>query len=218
MNSIDLYYSGALLFFVILALRSGFLRTLLSSIGLYIAVYFGSIIASGISSNPIFALSGNNKAGEGVLYLSIFLGIYIATEVFLIVLKNIINIQILGTIDSLLATILGLAKGAVFVTMIINILIFLPMDSKVKKEIDNSVIKIYGDNLIKITYPFFTSSLPNIQKEFSTKVLPAISLIKPLSTEGVAHIADSVGHNMAHASFEGEGLNATIKKAIKGKK
>lgn len=181
-NWLDLYIGlGAIILFVI-GIRAGFLRSLLSLFGTYLAVYITQTVAPNLIKAASFLSVEETRSGYVILFLVIFGIMYLVVEFLLTVLKNIIIISILGPIDNVLGGLLSIFKALVIAGMVIETILLLPLSDQQLKNINQSYFKDWAIKAFKKTYPLALSAAPKIKVYFSEQPMPAVD-IKMITAE-----------------------------------
>ena len=190
MNSIDINISILAVTMFLFGLKAGFLRTLLA----VLSVYASAIISLGSSTflggSSISVLGGGtlDQSGTAVLFIIIFVVLNIFAEVLLTLMKSLISVTLLGSLDMWFGAALGVVRALLIGAVICDMMIYMPISISTRDAINKSFMRTSGEAILKITYPLALSAAPNVSKFLSDNVVPVIVSIKPPSFEAIGSI------------------------------
>ncbi|KAF0134838.1 MAG: hypothetical protein FD145_406 [Candidatus Saganbacteria bacterium] len=183
MNSLDMYIGAAMLVLFAYGIQSGIIRSLISVFGVYLAVYLSQNLTDGIIKMASILSAEESKIGHIVVLIVTFIVLCIIVEFFLYMLKNVINISILGSIDKILGGIIGASKALVIAGFIIEAVMLLPPSKDQLNTLNHSFLKDWADKAFKNTYPLTISAVPKIRDFFTERVEVRINSINFVSAE-----------------------------------
>ncbi|MCK4545461.1 CvpA family protein [candidate division WOR-3 bacterium] len=139
MNPIDLVFIVLTVGFSIFGYKKGFIREVGAIISLLVSLIFAYIFSKPFSLILANYIQGLNQGlVQFISFLTILIGGTILFYMFFIVFKRIINITLLGIVDSLLGMGLGILKTAIILLVVYSILMWKPIYNATKKTTDKS--------------------------------------------------------------------------------
>lgn len=198
MAPLDIFYIGCGVIFLIYALRSSFLITLISFVAVYISAYFASKAAS-FSFDPLQMIGMNSgNILKVVIFVSTFVSFVFAIEFLLLFIKKVFNITILSSFDKYAAAFLGFLKGIVVATIISDMLLISPMT---RSFISPSITRNFGEGILKATYPAVNVLIPSVETFASKNIMPLFrGKGHKSSSEEVSGIFDSSKNNISKSN------------------
>jgi membrane protein required for colicin V production len=152
-NSLDLFIVAGIAFFFLLGMNSGFLRSALSTLGVYLEIFLAQLITPVLIQAATILTAQEVKTGYVVIFFSIFVLILLIIELALTILRNIVNITVLGHADRILGALVSIFKALLIAGMIIEVLGTMPLSEEQTKYINQSYLAENAVNIFKRTYP-----------------------------------------------------------------
>ena len=175
MNRVDLWIGIVLLFYAILGYRVGILYTFATLLLVYFATYLASFFAPIALGAFSFLLVEETAAGSSFLFLFVFIFIYLLGEFVFTVLKNMVQVSILGPLDKVGGLALGIFKGMLICAVAFEIIMTFSLSKGMLAEINNSYLKKWSTDLLKATYPLTITYAPKIHSFLAGRVMPAVA-------------------------------------------
>jgi uncharacterized membrane protein required for colicin V production len=173
-NSIDVTIGVVLLIFFVFGLKTGLLRNFLSILWIYFCVYFSTAFSAAVIGLVSYLLSDERKIGQTVLALALFVILYLLGEFVLALLKNVVSVKLLGSLDGLLGGLSGVIKALLITGFIIEMVLLFPLAEETKKSINESRLKGWAADTLRRTYPLALSAAPQVMKFVDQKILPVV--------------------------------------------
>jgi uncharacterized membrane protein required for colicin V production len=173
-NSIDVTIGVVLLIFFVFGLKTGLLRNFLSILWIYFCVYFSTAFSAAVIGLVSYLLSDERKIGQTVLALALFVILYLLGEFVLALLKNVVSVKLLGSLDGLLGGLSGVIKALLITGFIIEMVLLFPLAEDTKKSINESRLKGWAVDTLRRTYPLALSAAPQVMKFVDQKILPVV--------------------------------------------
>jgi len=173
-NSIDVTIGVVLLIFFVFGLKTGLLRNFLSILWIYFCVYFSTAFSAAVIGLVSYLLSDERKIGQTVLALALFVILYLLGEFVLALLKNVVSVKLLGSLDGLLGGLSGVIKALLITGFIIEMVLLFPLAEETKKSINESRLKGWAADTLRRTYPLALSAAPQIKHFVDQKIIPAV--------------------------------------------
>jgi uncharacterized membrane protein required for colicin V production len=196
---IDLIIGLFILLFVFLGLREGLAKTLGSIVLIFLALFFSNSSIDFLARvSPELTKSGSFAASA--VFLGIWAVIYALLDFLLgLILRRIITIIVLGPLDRVAGTLLGVFKGLLIAGIVLQLSLCFPIAAQTKKRImDSSAAKFsiatyqWAYPLAKKWTPYFNriikeNLLDRIQKQekIPEKISAEIESIKKMSPDEV---------------------------------
>ncbi|MFC1496412.1 CvpA family protein [Candidatus Margulisiibacteriota bacterium] len=144
-----------------LAVRAGFLTTILGIAVVYISAFFSSQFASNAAATMDF-LGGNKQIAYTVLFLVLFVMLYLIGEFLVWMLKKVISIKLMGVLDSIVAAVLGGFKALLIIGIIFDLVLSMNLSKQTLDYVNRSKIKEISLIILENTYPLAQASIPKI--------------------------------------------------------
>jgi len=169
-NSLDLFIVAGMAFFFLLGANSGFLRSALSTMGVYLEIFLAQLITPVLIQAATILTAQEVKTGYVVIFFSIFGLILLIVELGLTILKNIVNITVLGHADRILGALVSIFKALLITGMIIEVISTMPLTEQQIKYINQSYLKEFAVNIFKRTYPLAIDAAQKTSKVILEKL------------------------------------------------
>lgn len=182
-NSVDLAIGAALLLFFLFGLKTGLLRNFLSILWIYFCVYFSTAFSTVIIGLVSYLLSDERKIGQTILAIALFVILYLAGEFILALLKNLVSVKLLGSLDGLLGGLSGAIKALLISGFIIEMVLTFPLAEGTRKFINESRLKGWTMDTLHRTYPLALSAAPQIKQFVDRKMVPIVQESKVVTAE-----------------------------------
>lgn len=179
-NSLDLFILAGVAFFFLLGMNSGFLRSTLSTLGVYLEIFLAQLAAPLLIQAATILTTQETKTGYVVIFFSIFFLAFLIVELILTILRNIINITILGHADRILGALVSIFKALVIAGMMIEIISTMPLTEQQIKYMNQSFLKESAVNIFKKTYPLAIDTAKKTSEEIMKKL--NIEVAQPVNT------------------------------------
>jgi len=153
LNSLDLFILAGVAFFFLLGMNSGFLRSTLSTLGVYLEIFLAQMTAPLLIQAATILTTQETKTGYVVVFFSVFLLAYLIVELVLTIVRNIINITVLGHADRILGALVSIFKALIIAGMMIGVINTMPLTEQQTKYMNQSFLKESAVYLFKRTYP-----------------------------------------------------------------
>lgn len=200
-NSIDIFIGFGILIFFGLGIKSGFLKSFLSLCGVYGEIYLAQLVAPAIIKSAGFLKADEAKIGYVIVFFVIFLILFIVLEFILGILKNIINVSILGPADKLLGGIVSIFKALLIAGIIIEVVYMLPLSNDQLKYLNQSYLRDWAVKSFKISYPFAIKTAEKTSNIISQTVNPKLkeqsSFALSMITTEASKLSENFNQNAA---------------------
>jgi len=137
----------------LLGMNSGFLRSTLSTLGVYLEIFLAQMTAPLLIQAATILTTQETKTGYVVVFFSVFLLAYLIVELVLTIVRNIINITVLGHADRILGALVSIFKALIIAGMMIGVINTMPLTEQQTKYMNQSFLKESAVYLFKRTYP-----------------------------------------------------------------
>lgn len=161
MNALDIFTILVIVFFTGLGVYHGLIKSISSLVavvgGLYLAKRFSIEVSAFLSVLHVADV-------RGVLgFFVVFIFFFILIKIFMHFLQKILNASVLATFDTVLGGMIGFAKGAIIVLMVMAMLqVILPKNSAI---LVHSSLLPYSQKAIGVISGFIPEQMqPYIQK------------------------------------------------------
>ena len=200
-NSIDIIIGFGILIFFGFGIKGGFLRSFLSLCGVYGEIYLAQLVAPAIIKSASFLKPEEAKLGYVIVFFMLFLLLFLILEFLLGILKNIINVSILGPADKVLGGIVSIFKALLIAGLIIEVVCILPLSNDQLKYLDQSYLKEWAVKSFKISYPFAIKTAEKTSNIISQTVNPKLkeqsSFALSMITTEASKLSENFNQNAA---------------------
>jgi membrane protein required for colicin V production len=180
---LDLVVGIAVLAFILLGLREGFIKAL----GGVAAVFAALFLATGTMaylSKQTPSLGDPSKLGTMIIFLLVWALSYILLEILLSVLfRKIVKVVVLGSLDKVGGMLVGGFKGLLICGLILDLVLLSPVSAGAKKVINESKLSGFSMKVYDWAYPYAKKIAPRVKSFWDKKIKPEAAQTEKAKSE-----------------------------------
>ncbi|MFA4967942.1 MAG: CvpA family protein [Candidatus Margulisiibacteriota bacterium] len=211
LNSIDIFIGLGVLIFFALGIKSGFLKSFLSVCGVYGEIYLAQLATPMIIKTASFLEHPEAKTGYVIVFFVLFIIFFVVFEFLLGILKNLVNISILGPADKILGGIVSIFKAMLIAGIVIEVVYILPLTDEQLKYANQSFLKDWAIKSFKISYPFAIKTAEKTSGFISEKLGPGIKQKSSMALGMITTEASKISENFGKSPTATEAAKGIIK-------
>ena len=173
-NVIDIFLVLGILLACFFGMRKGLLDSLAGVLVVYLSYYFSNLFA-GIMAGSLTFLGDVKTGNIPLLVLALFVFFNLIGAVLLWLLKKVVEIKILGPVDTAGGVIFSGLKFMIFVAALFNIILLFPFSGTFKDWLTESYLMNISSVFFKRTYPIAESTIPQVKTYIDETVMPAVT-------------------------------------------
>ena len=157
MSAIDIIILTVLSVFTFIGIWKGFFREVFGLLGVVLGAFF-AIIGFGPLSKALHHIIPDIPAFIWIFlsFLLIFIGFYLLSRLLASILSKISKFMLLGWLNRLLGGLVGFLKGAIFISLFLMLIGFLPFQSNLKNVRNHSLFYEPMQRMIPLVYNLFS--------------------------------------------------------------